>query len=147
MKLIVAGSRGFHRINYLKELELAIHEFEAANNFVTTEIVHGGNMQSADYLGWVYGAQTGLPVKVFNADWDAHGKRAGILRNIEQGEYGDGLVTLWDGLSPGTKHMQDFMKSKSKPVYSHIIPLLDIPKKPQFNGPLMDVTTTIKTIK
>lgn len=78
-------------------------------------------MQSADYLGWLYGSRFGLPVKVFPADWERYGKRAGILRNFEQAEYGEGLVTLWDGTSPGTKHMQDAMKIKSKPVLTTIV--------------------------
>jgi len=149
MKLVVAGSRGFHRPRYLKVLEEAIKQFEIEHNVTVTEIVHGGNMQSADFLGWLYASRYGLAVKVFPANWDKYGKRAGILRNLEQAEYGDGLVTLWDGTSPGTKHMQDAMKEKNKPVLSTFVPHETEEDKVKFisSFPLDDSKTVIKSIK
>jgi len=38
-------------------------------------------------------------------DWKRHGKKAGILRNVEMAQNADALLAIWDGKSPGTKHM------------------------------------------
>lgn len=149
MKLIIAGSRGFHRPVYLIPLEEAISSFEYKYNTAITEIVHGGNMQSADYLGWLYGAKKNLKVTVFPADWDTHGKKAGILRNIQMSEYADGLVTLWNGNSPGTKHMQTAMQAKNKPHFIKIIKSASEEELKKFTSsfPLDATNVVIKSLK
>ena len=53
---------------------------------------------------------------LFEADWGTHGKKAGILRNIEMGDYADALIAFHDSESKGTKHMIEYMKSLGKPV-------------------------------
>lgn len=44
----------------------------------------------------------GLATKVFPADWNAHGKRAGFLRNQTIVDHADVVVAFWDGQSRGT---------------------------------------------
>jgi hypothetical protein len=51
-------------------------------------IIEGG-ATGADKLARFYGEYAGIPVVTFNADWNAHGRAAGPLRNqrmIEEGK-------------------------------------------------------------
>lgn len=95
MKLIIAGSRDF--------ADFALME-KVLKYFEISEIVCGG-ARGADLLGKEYGDKYNIPVKMFPANWERFGNRAGPLRNIEMAEYGDALIAFWDGESTGTKHM------------------------------------------
>ena len=111
MKLIIAGSRGI-----TDQLALARAVLNSGFGDDITEAVSGG-ARGVDRMGEDLALDAGLPVRRFKPDWDAHGKRAGILRNEEMGRYADALLAVWDGKSRGTKHMIDYMKSLGKPVY------------------------------
>ena len=103
-KIIVAGSRGFSDYDTLKDkLDYYL------SNLTDIEIVSGG-AKGADRLGEQYAELSGYPVKVFKADWDNLGKRAGMVRNKEMSSYADYLVAFWDGKSVGTKAMIDMAK-------------------------------------
>lgn len=110
MKVIIAGSRTFNDFlvfsGFMSVLPL---------EWDITEIVSGG-AKGADALGEEFGHMFGIPVKVFSANWSS-GKQAGIMRNIEMGKYADGLIAFWNGTSPGTKHMIQYMYSVNKPVH------------------------------
>lgn len=60
-------------------------------------------------------AAHGLPYKEFPADWEAHGKRAGFIRNQQIVNYADRVVAFWDGESKGTKSTIDMaLKAKKR---------------------------------
>lgn len=42
------------------------------------------------------------PIELYHADWDAHGKGAGHIRNHQMVRDAEALVAFWDGKSPGT---------------------------------------------
>lgn len=109
MKVIVAGSReGFVARNVFEAIE--------ESGFTVSEVV-SGTARGVDKDGEYYAKCRDIPVKQFPADWDAHGKRAGFLRNEQMAQYADALVAVWDGQSKGTKHMIDTMKKLNKPVF------------------------------
>jgi hypothetical protein len=56
-------------------------------NEVTT-VVHGGCPEGADHMAGVLASRTGLLVEVHEANWRAHGKAAGSLRNQEMVDAG-----------------------------------------------------------
>lgn len=65
-----------------------------------------GGARGADKEGREYSLSAlQKPSIVFKADWDKHGKRAGMLRNTEMGEAADALLLFWDGASSGSKSM------------------------------------------
>ena len=112
MKLIIAGGRDFN----LKGYEGAFaHYLKINNQGIITEIVSGG-ARGADKLGELLAKNEKLPVKLFEADWDTHGKSAGYIRNSEMADYGDILLAFWDGKSKGTKHMIDLATKKGLEV-------------------------------
>ena len=75
MRVLVFGGREYSdRQRVFRALD-ALH----AKHTVTL-VIHGG-ARGADTLGGQWAQERGLPVKVFMADWNTHGKRAGPLRN------------------------------------------------------------------
>ena len=106
MKVIIAGGRDFNDYELLKKTCDKI-----LSNQTDVEIVSGG-ARGVDALGERYAKEKGYNLKIFLANWDEYGKRAGYLRNTEMGEYADGLIAFWNGESRGTKHMIDIATEK-----------------------------------
>lgn len=116
MKIIVAGSRDFtdeykvHEAFFDALAELGIKDGH------DIEIVSGG-ATGADRCGEILAKAYGFKLKVFPADWDKYGKRAGALRNIQMGNYADVLVAIRKNGSRGTTHMVNYMLELGKPVF------------------------------
>lgn len=106
MKVIIAGGRKFNNYELLKS---SINNL----NIQIDEVVCGGAL-GADMLGKKFAEENNIPVKMFMAQWDVYGKRAGYLRNKAMGDYADYLIAFWDGQSKGTKMMIDIMKENNK---------------------------------
>ena len=105
-KIIVAGSRNFNNYILLSE-KLCKYKDEIK------EIVCG-EAKGADTLGKNWAIQHNIPVKSFPADWQQYGSAAGYIRNHQMGDYADGLIAFWDGMSSGTKDMIDYMEKLGK---------------------------------
>ena len=86
MKTIIAGSRGITDYSVVKQ---AIAE----SKYEITEIVSGG-ARGVDILGERYARESNIPIKRFLPDWDKFGKKAGILRNQDMGNYADALIAV-----------------------------------------------------
>lgn len=109
MKVIIAGSRdGVTK----DDVTAAIW----GSPFTFDEIVSGG-ARGVDKLGEEWAWAYGIPCKVFPANWNSFGKSAGIMRNMEMGDYADALVAVWNGYSKGTEHMIKYMEALGKPVF------------------------------
>lgn len=109
MKVIIAGSRDITDYNLVK---LAIIK----SQFVIDEIVSGG-AKGVDALGEKFAYENWISLKVFPANWDKYGKSAGYIRNEQMAKYADALVAIWDGKSPGTKHMIELAKKHNLKIY------------------------------
>jgi len=107
MKLIIAGGRHFDDYQLLLES----FDFGVCWEFGEVDCIFSGCAKGADSLGERLAKERGIRVSRFPANWDYHGKKAGILRNEEMAEWADGLLAFWDGESTGTKHMIDYAKS------------------------------------
>jgi glycerophosphoryl diester phosphodiesterase len=113
MKVIIAGSRS---LTDPALIDRAMKE----SGFEPTEVV-SGTARGADALGEAWARARGIPVKTFPADWgrldhpgaviryrrdgSAYDATAGYRRNTAMAEYADALVAVWDGKSPGTRHI------------------------------------------
>lgn len=104
VNLAVVGSRGFSNYNLLKR-EL--------DNLRISKIISGG-ARGADSLAEVYARKNEIEVKIFPADWNKHGRRAGYLRNKEIVEECDYLIAFWDGNSRGTAHSIELARAQGK---------------------------------
>jgi hypothetical protein len=111
VKVIIAGSRDITDYSIVKQAWLD-------SGLGMTELVSGG-ARGVDNLGlYLAVEELKIPFKLFIPDWDTHGRKAGIIRNVEMAWYADALIAVWDGKSRGTEHMINFMKlSLGKPTY------------------------------
>ena len=114
IKVIIAGTRDFNDYAFLKKnVDYFLQGINPNNEEI--EIV-SGNARGADKLGERYAKEHNLPVKLFPANWDKYGKRAGYLRNQEMANYSDMLIAFWDEKSKGTKHLIDIAKKQGLTV-------------------------------
>lgn len=114
MKCIIAGSREITSYNLLVE---AFTLCPFSDNI--KEIV-SGCAKGVDTLGERFAEDNDITLSKFPADWKTLGKKAGIVRNCQMGDYSDCLIALWTG-SNGTKHMIGYMKKLKKPIFVCIV--------------------------
>lgn len=117
MKIIIAGSRT------LQIFEEGIYSLLCAHKIHRnqyTEVVSGG-AGGIDKCGEFFATYYNVDLKRFPADWDTHGKAAGVIRNKQMAEYADALLLIWDGKSRGSANMKKEMEKLGKPIYEVII--------------------------
>ena len=112
MKRIISGSRGA-MIDTPKLWWMLKH-----TKLDVTEIVSGGS-GNVDICAERLAEFLHLPKRVFMADWQTHGKAAGPLRNTQMAEYGEAVLAVWNGNSPGTKHLIAEAKRCGLPIFIH----------------------------
>lgn len=111
MKTIIAGSRTIDWEEFLVMwAKLPSHIPKSI-----TEVV-SGRAKGPDKHGEVVARHNKIKIAEFPAMWGVHGKRAGILRNTDMGDYADAAILFWDGESRGTEHMKEYMIKLNKPV-------------------------------
>ncbi len=76
-KVLVCGGRDFDDHDGLYHVMDAL-----AFGLGISLIIHGG-ARGADSLAGKYGREHGIPVSVYPADWNAHGRAAGPIRNAK----------------------------------------------------------------
>jgi hypothetical protein len=112
IRIIIAGGREFNNYDYLRDKVSDFILMELPQELWSqVEIVSGG-ANGADALGERYARDADCKLTRFPADWKTHGKKAGILRNHEMGDYADILLAFWNGSSTGTKDMIDYATKK-----------------------------------
>lgn len=102
-KVIVAGCRDFADCELLKEK----CDFYLQNKKPENIVIVSSHASGADALGERYAQERGLQLETYPADWKAHGRAAGPIRNAQMATVADALIAFWDGKSRGTKNMID----------------------------------------
>lgn len=100
MKWIVAGGRDFTDWKLLRDALCLL--------CLPGDTILSGMARGADRLGVKWAHQQRrlrITLKKYPADWNKHGKSAGIIRNQQMAQEGDALIVFWDGRSKGTRHM------------------------------------------
>lgn len=103
-KVIIAGGRTFNDYD-LMEKSCDYYLQNKLNNCEV--IVVSGHASGADSLGERYAQECGLECELHPADWHAHGRAAGPIRNAQMADVANALIAFWDGKSRGTKNMID----------------------------------------
>lgn len=109
MRTIIAGSRSCRNFS-------DVMHAVAASGIAITEVV-SGHANGADKLGEQYAKTAQIPCKIFEADWNRFGRSAGPQRNLEMARYAEALIAVWDGQSPGTRHMIDCARRHNLTVF------------------------------
>lgn len=112
MKALVCGSR---RVSDPEATRRAIAERLAQLPRDTT-VIHGAALgvdMWADAIAW----EMRLKTFICPADWEQHGRSAGILRNNDMLDLEPDIVlAFWDGKSRGTKHTVEEARRRGIPV-------------------------------
>lgn len=75
MRVLVCGGR-----NYSDQKRLDKVLSDVLVGFGITELIHG-DATGADRMAGMWAFLNGIPVRSYPADWEKHGRRAGIIRN------------------------------------------------------------------
>lgn len=98
MKILACGSRTWDDGDFIEEALFTLDYGAGAL------LIHGG-ARGADQLAGEAAEKLGLEVKEMKPDWETHGKKAGVIRNIQMlNEEPDVVIAFWNGKSKGTKH-------------------------------------------
>lgn len=81
-----------------------------------TEVANGNGGGGCRFV-LQYARLAGTPVRQFPADWKRYGRAAGRQRNLQMAVYADALIAVWDGKSPGTRHMIETAKRMGLKVF------------------------------
>jgi YspA, cpYpsA-related SLOG family len=92
-RIAIVGSRNYPRQDL-------VEQFVAAMPAGT--IVVSGGARGVDRFAEEAAKRLGLEVRVFRADWDRLGAKAGPIRNSEIVANADRVVAFWNGKSRGT---------------------------------------------
>ncbi len=118
--VIVAGSRSFGNYSLLKKKLDAI--LKEKKNTHHVQII-SGCADGADKLGEIYAKEHNLELKLFPADWNLYGNKAGYIRNAVMADFAHAVVVFWDGKSPGTHHMIKVAHKVNLPTRVILFPL------------------------
>lgn len=120
MKVIIAGGR---EVSDYEVVRQAVIQSGYWKEFGRNIEVVCGMARGADLLGYEFAKRNGLVIHEFPADWEAHGKAAGHIRNAVMGSFArdhDGrLLAVWDGVSKGTLGMIAWAYKNKLPHYVH----------------------------
>ena len=124
MKVIIAGSRHLDRYDFVSQ---AMSTFCArpglrdSGHFVVVDEVVSGHCKGPDLMGERWAELHQVPVRVFPAAWNKHGRAAGPIRNREMAAYADALVLIWDGVSRGSANMLKEATARNLEVFVWIV--------------------------
>lgn len=112
-RIIVAGTRQW------EDKRLFKRSIDAALGRLTGRVlfISGGCPSGPDDIIVRYCKTYKRDILIMPAQWDLHGRSAGMVRNSEMAKIATGLIAFWDMESPGTRHMIETMKKQSKPVW------------------------------
>ena len=111
-RVIVAGCRDFTDYELLKEK----CNFYLQDKKPENVIIVSGHASGADALGERYAQERGFGLETFSADWKAHGRAAGPIRNAQMASVAHALIAFWDGKSRGVMNMIDTAKKHNLQV-------------------------------
>ncbi len=114
--VIIAGSRDIEDVEYIRGKMNALWA-----QLGPYEVITGG-ARGVDRIAHDIATEAGVDTRVFPAEWNKHGRRAGYLRNVEMARHATHLLAFWDGESRGTKHMMDIATERGLRVTVWLIP-------------------------
>lgn len=96
MKIVISGTRDINDAPFVKDC-IEKSRFRPT----MTGIITGGS-GGVDTIAYWWARLNGIPCSVYHAQWNIHHEAAGPIRNHQMIKQADGLIAIWDGLSPGT---------------------------------------------
>jgi hypothetical protein len=110
MKILVCGDRNWEKDDVI---EFFLKKFNV------TEIISGG-ATGADSSAKLFSQKYNIPIKEILPDWNAYGRAAGPIRNMQMLDLNPDIVLAFHNnfaFSKGTKHCAQTAKKRNIPVY------------------------------
>ncbi len=106
LRVLVCGGRDYSNVERLyKVLDWVDGSWESAESTGPISTIISGHARGADQLAEKYANEKNIPLEIYPAQWDVHGKSAGVIRNQEMLDEGlPDLVVAFPG-GKGTAHM------------------------------------------
>lgn len=112
MKVLVCGGRNY--TNYTR-MKCVLNDLHREREI--TMIIHG-DARGADRMSGQWAAENQIPVKIYPAKWDEHGKSAGPIRNQQMlSEARPDHVVIF----PGGRGTQDMLNRVLRQRFDHTI--------------------------
>jgi hypothetical protein len=108
--VLVCGGRNFHRREYIYETLDDIHRGGAISKLIE------GGARGADQIAFEWAVSRGVNWHRYPANWEEHGRKAGILRNLEMLKLGKPTRVLAFPGGRGTEHMIEIATKAGIPV-------------------------------
>lgn len=110
MRLVwVAGSR---TIKSFRLVAAILHK-----EIIKYDVLRTGKAQGVDMITEIWAAQGKYELEEsLKPEWDRFGKGAGKMRNIKGVDWCERALVIWDGISPGSKHVIDYCRETGKTV-------------------------------
>ena len=116
MKILVCGSRMFAIDSDYADGKSVVWSYLDGLAPDGLHLVMGG-ARGPDDWAQEWATQARINHTVLYADWEKHGRRAGVIRNLVMLDMNPDLVlAFWDGESKGTKHTIDKARERGIPV-------------------------------
>lgn len=113
-RIAVIGSRGYRGRAIIPNILQST--FGYFRQFGKPVFISGGCKNSPDQWGQQWAVRNNIPCIIFPAEWQKHGKKAGLVRNKKIVDNADYLIAFWDGKSHGTKYTIDLALQRGLPV-------------------------------
>ena len=115
MKLLIAGSRSVWPS--LAEIDFHATKLERRLGAKVATVI-SGCARGADHAGecWARYRLGAAALERYPAAWAKHGRRAGLLRNLQMVIACDAALVFWDGSSKGTAHTIGLLRQHGKPL-------------------------------
>jgi hypothetical protein len=113
VRILVTGSRDWDDIATICR-ELASAADGARNDSI---VLVSGGAKGADAIAEMYAGAMDWGIEVYPADWEAHGRAAGPIRNIQMVDLGaDICVAFIKNNSRGASHCSTYAEARGIPV-------------------------------
>lgn len=89
---MVVGIVGARRRDTERDYAATLVAFEAVSRGETVTIVSGGCPKGGDRFAERIAKERGIPIRIYRANWDLHGRSAGFIRNTDIAREADVLI-------------------------------------------------------
>jgi predicted Rossmann fold nucleotide-binding protein DprA/Smf involved in DNA uptake len=111
MKALVCGGRNYSDLKYLFQV------LDLCMGWWKLKTIITGGAKGADSLAHEWAIRRKLQTEVYMADWDLHGKAAGMIRNREMLIEGQPNVVIAFPGTTGTENMITIARKALVPVF------------------------------
>jgi len=121
MRIVICGTRHCPFAYRLINSAWDISPWGPSGSVTTDIIILYGASGDVDMEAPAFARARDYSSVAYPANWDAHGRSAGPIRNRAMAQDGDAVLALWDGKSRGTLSMITEATRAGKPVFVYPI--------------------------